>query len=99
MFICTCIIGKVDLMLFSKHAVDMLFRIEVIDQPGAFHVLPMLLKTVSVCIALLLHLDKVPPEDRLLTCAGLYIFADLQSQFNLKTCREKYHGINFPNNF
>lgn len=64
MFIWTCVIGKVDLMLFRNYTADILFRIEVIDQPGSFHVLQVFLKTVSVSIVLLLHLDKVPPEDR-----------------------------------
>lgn len=40
MFIWTCIIGKVDLMLFRRYAADMLFGIEVIHQPGSFSCAP-----------------------------------------------------------
>lgn len=106
MFIWTCIIGKVDLM-FRKYAAEMLFRIEVIVQLGSFLCATGASKTVTVSTVVLLHLDKVPPEDRKTGhlpewTLGLFLSLCIPwhaKLFHWKTCREKYHGINFSNNF
>lgn len=105
MCIWTCVIGKVDLMLFRKYAADMLFRVEVIDQPGSFSCAPSASKNCLSEHCSSLHLDKVPPEDRSLAwvnfkvvLVSVYIPCPAKL-FNLKTCREKYHRINFSKNF
>lgn len=103
MFIWTCIIGKVDMMLFRNYAADILLRTEVIDQPGSFPCAPNPSKN-----CLWQHCSFAPPGQgvfwRQVTCqvnfkvfSGLYTFPAKgpAKLYNLKTCREKYHGINF----
>lgn len=105
MCIGTCIIGKVDLMLFRKYAADMLFRIEVIDQPGSFSCAPSASKNCLCEHCSLLHPDKVPPEDRSLAWVNFKVVPVSEyipwpaKLFNLKTCREKYNRINFSKIF
>lgn len=102
MFIWTCVIGKVDLMLFRNYTADILFRIEVIDQPGSSSCAPSISEN-----CLCEHCSFAPPGQgaswRQVTCLNFNFFSGLSTfpakapakLFNLKTRREKYHDINF----